>query len=218
VFSYKFKQNRDPHYRVAYTLQFITVIVAVIGLALVWWRGSDTYNAFGLLGRSTAELKERSPNTLGQPLIILWLRWPSIVISGMRSFTGILVTPVSYRMLALAAWIIALGALAHFYINFGGGDIPERSPLKDGTLQAGFWVTAVPTLLLGLLILSESLLKPNKDPFLTQPPAAPVVDAERLWRGDYTSCPVCGTLNEPSAKTCYNCRYLLFNFMEEKNK
>jgi hypothetical protein len=219
VFSYKVKQNRDPHYRIVYALEFITVLIALLGLALVWWRGGDTYNAFGLLSRSTAELKERDPNVLGQPLIILWLVWPSILVSGLRSFTGILVTPVSYRMLALSAWIVALGALAHFYINFGMGEISELSPLKDGDLQQGFWVTAVPTAILGLLILGESLLKPGKDPFIVKDgPSAPVTDAEKLWRGEYLSCPYCGTLNEPGAKTCYACTNLLFNFMDEKKR
>lgn len=219
MFSYKVKQNRDPYYRVAYALEFITVIMAVIGLALVWWQGGDSYNAFGLLSRSTDELEARSPNALGQPLIVLWLIWPSILISGIRSFTGILVTPVSYRVAALIACVIALGALAHFYINFGGSEMPERSPLEAGSLQTGFWVTAAPMLLLGLLILSESLLKPRRDPFIIQQsPTAPVTDAEKLWRGDYTSCPYCGTLNEPAAKSCYNCHNLLFNFEEEKKK
>jgi RNA polymerase-binding transcription factor DksA len=39
-----------------------------------------------------------------------------------------------------------------------------------------------------------------------------VTDAERLWKGDYQTCPHCGMLNEPGARTCYNCQNLLFSF------
>ena len=215
MFSWKIKRNLDPYFRVVYALQFVAVLTTVVGLFLVWWDGGDSgaLTAFDLLSRSTDELQERQLTVLAHPLTVLWLLWPSLVLSGLRSFTGILVAPVWYRRLALAAWVAAALAVAHFYINFGD-ELAANSPLKDGTIQAGFWVTGSATAFLGLLILVEGAIRPQDDPWMVQEPVngSPVEDAERLWRGEYLTCPHCGMLNEPGARSCYNCHNLLFNF------
>jgi hypothetical protein len=66
------------------------------------------------------------------------------------------------------------------------------------------------------LILSEGAIKPRRDPFAASGPTAPVDDAERLWRGEYQTCPYCGMMNEPGAKSCYSCHNLLFDFTRDK--
>jgi hypothetical protein len=216
VFSRTLKRNLDPYFRAVYIMQLIAVIAMFAGMFLIWWQGVDSLNAFDLYDRSTAELRDRSPHVLGQPLVVLWFLWPCVVICGLRGFTGVLVTPVAFRTLALLAWFVSLLALGHFYINFGD-DLAPASPLKDGQIHAGFWLTASSTVILGLLLVVETLIRVREeDPFLPQQgPTAPVDDAERLWRGEYQTCPYCGMLNEPAAKACYNCHNLLFNFEED---
>ena len=91
----------------------------------------------------------------------------------------------------------------------------EHSPLKDGVIDSGFWLTGSSTALLGGLIIAEGLIKPQDDPFAGQPPSSgPVDDAARIWEGDYQTCPFCGMLNDPQARKCYNCNNLLFNLMQ----
>ena len=212
MFSWKTQENLDPYFRAVYVLQFIAVCCVVGGLFLVWWDGADTFTAFDLLNRSAREVIDRDLAVLGQPLVVLWVIWPSVIVSALRSFTGVLVTPIAFRRWALATWALAMLALAHFFINFGD-DLPERSPLRDGKIQVGFWLTGSSMLILGLLILVEGQIKPKQAFFdVRQEATGPVNDPERLWRGDFLTCPFCGMLNEPSARTCYNCHNLLFNF------
>jgi hypothetical protein len=216
VFSWRVKANLDPYYRAVYILQLIAVITVVSGLFLVWWDGVETFTAWHLLDRSLDEIRERSVTVLGQPLVVLWLLWPSVVVSALRSCTGVLVTPVAFRRLALVTWGVSVLVLAHFYVNFGD-DIPARSPLRNGEIQIGFWLTGSSTVILGLLILVEGLIKPKEPIFsVREEVTGPVNDPDRLWRGDYMTCPFCGMLNEPSARSCYNCNNLLFNFSDEE--
>lgn len=213
VFSRKQNQRLGRRFQLVYILQLCAVVATFIGMFLIWWEGVDRLTALDLLGRTTGDIERRSPQILGQPLIVLWLLWPSVVVSGLRSFTGILVAPVSYRWLAMIAWLAAMGAVAHFYISFGGEG--ASSPLDDGHIQPGFWLTALATAALGVLLVVEGLIKP-REVFRGQDDRAPAeVDAESLWRGEYITCPTCGALNRPNAKKCYNCRILLFDFHDE---
>ena len=216
MFSWRTKINLDPFFRAAYVMQFIAAAAMLAGLFLPWWEGEVAHNAFDLLNRSFSKLRERDPVVIGEPLVVLWLLWPLLVVSLLRGFTGFLVVPVAFRWLALVAWIPALLALAHFYINFGDSDA-AREVLAGGTIQPGFWLTCSSTVLLGLLILTEFLIKPAEDEFLAQRTQheGPVNDPHRLWQGDYVTCPHCGMLNEPLARRCYNCKNLLFRFEEE---
>jgi hypothetical protein len=137
-------------------------------------------------------------------------------VSVLRGATGVLVAPVSYRVLVFVFWVLAALGLGHFYINFSG-DLPDYSTLAAGTLRPGFWLTGSSCIILGLLILTESLIRPYDDMLAVVEEPRPVDDAERLWRGDYQICPYCGTLNEPDARACYSCRNLLFNFMGDRD-
>lgn len=219
MFSWKVRRNLDPYFRAVYALQLVAVMAVVAGMFLAWWGGThgDHLTAFDILDRSTAELRRRKPTGIAQPLVVLWLLWPFVIVAGLRSFTGMLVTPVWYRRLALAAWLPAVLALAHFYINFGD-KLAADSPLKDGHIQIGFWLTGSSIVILGLLVLVEGMIKARDDTWAAQgpTPGAPVEDAERLWRGDYQACPYCGMLNEPQARTCVNCHNLLFNFRDDR--
>jgi hypothetical protein len=219
VFNWKVRRNLDPYFRAVYAMQLIAACAVVAGLFLAWWGGGhgDHLTAFDILDRSTMELRQRKPTGIVQPLVVLWLLWPFVIVAGLRSFTGILVTPVWYRRLTLAAWVPALLALLHFYINFGD-QVAADSPLKDGHIQIGFWLTASSVVILGLLILAEGTIKEPDDTWAAQGPTGggPVEDAERLWRGEYQSCPYCGMLNEPQARTCVNCHNLLFNFEDDR--
>ncbi|MBN1680291.1 MAG: hypothetical protein JW966_08355 [Anaerolineae bacterium] len=215
MFSWRVRANVDPYFRAVYILEFITVLAMLAGMPLAWWESTDSYNVFNLLDVSADQLRNRDPGLLGQPLIVLWLLWPCIFVSGLRSFTGLLVQPVAFRTLALVAWGVALLVLAHFYVNFGDEAASQStlSPLRDGDIRAGFWLTISLTALLGLLILLENIIRAPVDPFAGQPKASgPVSDAEKLWRGDYVTCPHCGMLNQPEARSCYNCRNLIFDF------
>jgi hypothetical protein len=215
VFSWKVKPNLDPYWRAVYIMQAIGALAVFGGLFLVWWHGPEIEHltAFNLLSRSLDDLRDRNPKIVAQPLVVLWLLWPNILISAVRGITGIVVAPVWYRKLALAAWAAAMGALIHFYLNYGN-QLAADSPLKEGRIGVGFWLTASSTVILGLLILAESVIREPDLSWMPPPPSSkgPVSDAERLWRGEYITCPHCGTLNELGSKTCYNCRNLLFDF------
>jgi hypothetical protein len=216
VFDWKSRQNLDPYYRAVYILQFFAALAMVAGFFLIWWDSPNgDQRAYDLLARSVKQLRERDPAVIGQPLVVLWLLVPAWMISALRGFTGLLVTPVSYRKLALVAWVAALLALGHFYVSYGA-ELEDRSPLKDGVIDIGFWLTGSSTVLLGALILTEGLIKPRDDPFANQPlTSGPVDDAERIWEGNYQTCPYCGMLNDPQARKCYNCNNLLFQFMQD---
>jgi hypothetical protein len=215
VFSWKTQPNLDPYLRAAYAMQCISVLAILGGLFLVWWQGPAIENltAFNLFNRSLDDLRERDPKFIAQPLNVLWLLWPAILISAIRGVTGILVTPVWFRRLALVAWVAALLALGHFYINYGD-ELAKVSPVKDWEIGIGFWLTASSTVILGLLILTEGIIKAPDLTWMPPQPTAkgPVNDAERLWRGEYLTCPHCGMLNELGSKTCFNCHNLLFDF------
>ena len=213
MFSRKQKDDLSLHFQAVYALQLAAVVAMFAGMFLIWWEGIDRLTALDLLGQTADAIEDRSPHVLGQPLIVLWLVWPSVIVSGLRSFTGILVAPVSYRWLALAAWVAAMGAVVHFYISFGGDAV--ASPLREGRIQPGFWLTALATALLGGLLVVEGLIKPREAVPGAEDVTQPVTDAESLWRGDYLTCPYCGALNKRQAKTCYNCRILLFDFRDE---
>lgn len=218
MFDRKARRNLDPYFHVLYAMQLIAVIATAAGLFLAWWGGpqTQTLTAFDLLNQSVDKLHTRKPSIFIQPLVVLWLIAPSIAVSAVRSFTGVLVAPVWYRRLALAVWGIAALALAHFYINYGHELTPD-SPLKNGHIQIGFWLTGSSTAILGLLILAEGIIKPPDtwavQGFVT---GGPVDDAERLWRGEYLTCPHCGMLNELGARSCFNCHNILFDFRDEK--
>lgn len=204
--------NLDPVFRTAYIMQFITVWAVLAGFCLPWWNGDDPQTVFHLLNRSLSKLTNRDPSIIGQPLVVLWLLWPVWIVSLLRAATGLLVQPVAYRKLAAIAWVAAMLPLAHFYINFGD-DLSANSPLKDGTIGDGFWLTSLSVVILGLLILVEFVIR-EPDPIMARqkPPSGAVGEAERLWEGDYQTCPHCGMLNEPGARSCYNCKNLLFDF------
>lgn len=219
MFDWKTTTNRDSYFRVVYVMQGLAVIAASAGLFLAWWRGSETANAIDLMRRSLDKLIDRDPDILAEPLGVLWFIWPVLFVSAMRSFSGVLVQPVTYRRLALAAWAVAALALAHFYINFTDEDLVAGSALVEGYIQFGFWVTAVATAFLGVLILVEFPLGHQDTLFVVkEKTGGPVEDAERLWRGEYLTCPYCGMLNKPGVRKCYNCHNLLFDFRDDKEQ
>jgi len=211
VFSWKTKRNLDPYFRVLYGMQMIAVLATIAGLGLVWWDGAaiEPQTAFDLLGRSVALIRERDPAVIGQPLVVLWFLMPLLVVAGVRAMIGLAVVPVSFRSLALVAWVLALLVLVHFHVNYGD-DVPPDAPLKEGAIQPGFWLTGSSAVILGLLTLSEFIIREPDTAWASN--QGPVDDAERLWRGEYRACPHCGMFNDPQAKTCYNCRGLLFHF------
>jgi len=214
-------EPRDPYFRAVHLMQLIMVVIIIAGLIFHWWEGAaKTFSGFGLMSQGLKPLLDIDPDVLGQPLLTLWLLWPAIVIAGMRGVAGVLVTPVSFRLLSLVALLIGAGAVGHFYINFGVGTLPDASPLPQGEIQIGFWISTIATVGAILLTLVEYIIQPHYDPFAKplQASPTPVTDPERLWQGDYKSCPYCGTLNEPGAKACYGCHNLLFNFMDEKTQ
>jgi hypothetical protein len=213
VFAWKSKRNLDPIYRVVYTLQFAAVLVSLAGLFLAWWTGDRAWNAFNLMDHSRDKFAHREPDAIVDPLMVVWFIWPSLVVSGLRGFTGMLVAPVTYHRLALVACLLAVLVLGHFYVSFGD-DLDDNSPLAEGSIQAGFWVTGLSSLVLGLLLLTEFAIKPPKEDLFvsSRTDNGPVNDAERLWRGDFLTCPYCGMLNEPKSRRCFNCHNLLFDF------
>jgi hypothetical protein len=215
VFSWKVKDERRlvPIFRTVFVLQLAAVITIIAGLFLVWWDGDESLSALDLLNKGISRLLERNVTGASQPLLVLWLLCPVVIIAGLRAITGILVAPVSYYWLAMVAWGAALAALAHFWITFGG-DLPDNSPLEEGAIGTGYWLTSAAVFILGLLLTVEARIKLPDNPWATQGPVrgGPVDDAERLWHGDYQTCPHCGMLNEPGSRTCYNCQNLLFDF------
>jgi hypothetical protein len=221
MFSWKkVDDSINPRLRFLHVLQLIAVLSFFVGICLAWWRSDHTSSALNLMGRSIKVFIKRDYLSVGEPLLVLWLLWPLMVVGLLRAITGIMVAPVSYRRLALATWGAALLALGHFYINFHHG-APADSMLHGGTMQRGFWLAAVSASILGVLILAENVFtRPPLDRFAKQEviSSGAVEEAERLWRGDYQSCPYCGMLNEPGAKTCYNCRNLLFNFLDSPDQ
>ncbi len=213
MFSWrKVDVNLDPYFRVVYIMQCVATGAMVVGFCLTWWSGENSVQVFQLLNRSLTQLRARDPAVLVQPLAVLWWLWPVILISGPRSITGILIQPVEFRKLAFASWVLAMMALIHYYANFGA-EIADNSPLKNGEIGPGFWLTGSSTLILGTLVMMEWVIrKPDPIAFRQKPPTGKVDDAQRLWEGDYQTCPHCGMLNEPEARSCFNCKNLLFNF------
>jgi hypothetical protein len=215
VFSWKIKDESKlvPLFRIVHFLQLVAVLVIVAGLFLAWWKSDETLSAFDLLDKGITRLKDRDVSGLVSPLLVLWLLWPLVIVGGLRAITGILVAPVSYRWLALILWVAAALALVHFFVTYND-DLPDKSPLAAGTIGSGYWLTGTAVVILGLLLLLEGRIKLPDRPWATQGPVrgGPVADAERLWQGDYQTCPHCGMLNEPGARTCYNCQNLLFDF------
>jgi hypothetical protein len=215
VFSWKVKDESKlvPIFRTVFLLQLAAAITITAGLFLVWWDSEESLSALDLLNKSIARLLERNVTGASHPLLVLWLLCPIVVITMLRAITGILVAPVSYHWLAMITWGAALLALVHFWITFGG-DLPDNSPLEEGTLGGGYWLDGAAIVILGLLLTAEARIRLPDNPWATQGPVhgGPVADAERLWRGDYQTCPHCGMLNEPGSRTCYNCQNLLFDF------
>ena len=197
----------DPYFRAVYLMQIIAVFATLAGMGLAWWRGEVDYSAYRLLNFTLMPLREGDPAVVGQPFLVLWLIVPSLVVSGLRGMTGVIVAPVTLRRLALAVWIVSVLSLVHFIINFGP-PATDRAVLGYGTIQPGFWLTVSSTVILGMLIASEWVIRPP----LPREAARPLDDAGRIWRGEYQTCPHCGMLNEPDAKACVNCSNLLFNF------
>ena len=215
MFSWKVRDESKlvPIFRTVHFLQFVAVITITAGLFLVWWKSDPALTAFDLFGKGITRLKNRDVSGAVNPLLVLWLLWPLIVVSLLRAITGLVVAPVSYRWLALLLWGVAMLALAHFSVTYNDS-LPENSPLEAGAIGMGFWLTAMSVVILGPLVAVESRIKLPDRPWAQQGlvRGGPVDDAERLWRGDYQTCPHCGMLNEPGARTCYNCQNLLFDF------
>jgi hypothetical protein len=215
VFSWKVRDESKlvPIFRTVHFLQFVAVITITAGLFLVWWKSDPALTAFDLFGRGITRLKNRNVSGAINPLLVLWLLWPLIVVSLLRAITGLMVAPVSYRWLALLLWGAAVLALAHFFVTYNDR-LPENAPLDAGAIGTGFWLTAMSIVILGPLVALESRIRLPDRPWEQQSTVrgGPVDDAERLWRGDYQTCPHCGTLNEPGARSCYNCQNLLFDF------
>jgi hypothetical protein len=215
VFSWKVRDESKlvPIFRTVHFFQLVAVFTIIAGLFLVWWKSDPMLTAFDLLGKSIARLKDRDVSGAVNPLLVLWLLWPVIVVALLRAITGLMVAPVSYGKLALLLWGVAMLALAHYFITYGDSP-PENSPLGAGAIGAGFWLTGLAVVILGALLSLETRIKLPERPWAQQGPVrgGPVDDAERLWRGDYQTCPHCGMLNEPGARTCYNCQNLLFDF------
>lgn len=211
MFGWKEEQKSiDPLFRRVYALQLVAVIGIWAGLFFIWWDAPEPLTIWRLLERSTRELRRIDPRFLAQPLLLLWLLWPSLLLSSARSLTGLLVQPVSFRWLALSLWVVSMLPLIHYYINYGGETISEHSPLKDGVIGDGFWVTGVASVALGVLLFIETLIREPEVFPVRQPLGGAVQDAEALWQGKYLACPVCGTLNEPNARVCHDCKSLLF--------
>ena len=200
--------NLDPVFRTVYLMQTVTVAAILAGMGLAWWRGEADYSAYRLLNLSIYPLREGDPAVVGQPFLLLWLMIPSLLVSGLRGMTGMIVSPVTFRRVAQAVWFVAVLSLAHFYVNFGAL-AADRVALGEGTVRPGYWLTVTSTAILGALIASEWAIRP---PLAREGASRPMDDAERIWRGDYQTCPYCGTLNEQDAIACINCNNLLFNF------
>ncbi len=207
----------EPVFRRVYALEAVAALAMLAGFALVWWQGHDPETAFNLFDRGSRELRHRDPRFVFQPLLVLWLMWPSLVISGVRGLTGIVVQPVSFRWLAQTMWGISVLPLVHFYLNYRES-IPEFSPLQDGSIGTGFWITGGAVILLGGALLIESLIHEPEDWGAPPPVTLPADEAQVLWDGKYLACPVCGMLNDPQARTCASCRSLLFNFEPERKR
>lgn len=201
--------------RLLHAMQLVAVGCMIAGFFLVWWDARDPQSYWDLLNRSTHELRARDPNFIGQPLMVLWFLWPVLIASTLRGLTGILVTPVWYRRLALVAWVLALLSLGHYYINWGE-DLPERSPLRDGVIGIGFWLTLSSAAILGVLILAEWFFRDpdegtifaaqetvrNQDEATAKGPA---------WQDEFVTCPYCGMLNDRRAEACMSCGNVLFS-------
>ncbi|NLX08639.1 MAG: hypothetical protein GXY36_03200 [Chloroflexi bacterium] len=198
--------------RVVYLLQLAAVLTMAVGMTLVWWQDTGTLTALDLLERSTRELQERSGRVIGQPLLVLWLLVPVIIVAASRSVAGLLVTPVSLWWLALATWLLALLAVSHFLIAFGG-ELPAEAPLLPGTIQPGYWLTALAVIALGVLLVGEVVFRPRRvDRFMTPPPKVSLVEPEPVEEESrYINCPYCGALNVHDASVCLQCQNVLVN-------
>lgn len=199
----------DKYFRAVYGMQVVAVLSTLGGMALAWWNGAVHYSALDLLNLALSPLAARDSALTGQPLIVLWLLVPSLAVSGLRGVTGMLVTPVAYRWLALVLCGISGLVLAHFYLNTGAVAV-SRDGLDAGSLGPGFWLTGSSSVILGLLILAEWTIRPPLSAFAPGGGPPPTDDPARRWQGGYQSCPSCGVLNPPDARRCYNCRRLLF--------
>jgi len=218
VFSWKIKDERNllPYFRVVHFLQLVAVGAMVTGLFLVWWKDGDSLSGFRLLDKSITRLLNRDVAGMGHPLLILWLLWPVVIVTGLRAAIGLMVPPVSFGWLGLVMWVLAALALVHFYVTFGD-DLPDYSPLDDGSIRVGYCLTVMAVGLLGALLLIETRIRQPEDPWASQGVVrgGPVDDARRLWEGAYQTCPHCGMLNEPGARTCFNCQNLLFDLKRQ---
>ncbi len=163
------KSTLDPYFRIAYFLQVVAAGAMAAGMFLTWWGGGtgDSLTGFDILSRSVDRLRGRSPLVVLEPLFMLWFAGPVIVVSLLRGMTGILVVPVWYRKVAFATWALAAFALAHFFINYGH-NLASSSPLKDGNIRPGFWLTTSSAMILGVLILTESLIREPDRPGLSR--------------------------------------------------
>jgi hypothetical protein len=207
--------NRENTLKAVYMLQLVAAISMLLGLCLSWWEsGSHHYTALRLFQRSLDLLEERSVSPLFQPTLALWLLWPVIIGSVLRGATGMIVPLVSFRRQIQVFWFFAMLVLIHFYISFGAEQRDVQPSAADGSIDIGYWLTCSSTILLGMLLLIEWILTPRVDKWQLKGTIKPITD-DQLWSGEYRSCPYCGMLNNPKAKSCYNCRNLLFNFKDK---
>ncbi len=207
--------NRENTLKAVYMLQLVAAISMLLGLCLSWWEsGSHHYTALRLFQRSFDLLEEHSVSPLFQPTLALWLLLPVMIGSVLRGATGMIVPFVSFGRQMLVFWFIAMLVLIHFYISFGAEQRDIQPSLADGSIDIGYWLTSTSTILLGVALITEQVLTPRLDKWLHKGVIKPVTD-DQLWAGAYRSCPYCGMLNDPKAKSCYNCRNLLFNFKDK---
>ncbi len=107
MFAWKVKDESKlvPLFRTVYFLQLVAVLTMVVGLFLVWWNSDQSLNAFDLFDRGITRLMDRDRTGTINPLLVLWLLWPVLLISGLRGLIGLMVPPVSFGWLALVAWV-----------------------------------------------------------------------------------------------------------------
>jgi len=51
-------------------------------------KGGDSLSGFGLLDKSITRLLDRDVAGVSHPLLVLWLLWPVVIITGLRRRSG----------------------------------------------------------------------------------------------------------------------------------